>query len=281
MSVRQVRFALLVAALCLTVEVGPALAARNNGRAAAAAAAARRQQMIAAAQAQIAQAKQVLAAAEAQAQAAQSKISDSNTRVSTAKSSMDAAKTEERGNNEALRALEAEILAKHGSGSAIGQAHLEYESAAGDMKKAQAAALSSDEFKLRVAAAEAEVEHAQALPKVRKEVLAADTRYQDALERYESTRHKYLRLKAEIIQKDPKWISSAAAIHDAHREESKASAEATKGALAKLPAKYNLRTAVETANMARATILQAEMTLAKLGVKPTPPPKTPAVSNKK
>lgn len=225
----------------------------------------RRQMMIGAISAQVNYARAVLADAEARAAVAQGKVDSANQRISGARDSLSSAEADEKRAHEALVEAEAAMISAAGEDSDIGKAKKALDELRQSLQYEEHRVLNSAEYHARVAKSEGTPEHASIVPKVRAEMLGADTQYQGVLAKYENAKHEFNHLRTEAVNKDQTWLSHSSEIKQAWTSEVAATNQGIAGGMQKLPAKQTLHEAQRTAAAARAYVAQGEMILRALG----------------
>ena len=137
-----------------------------------------------------------------------------------------------------------------------------------DLKTAKEQVVSSDEYISQRTAILKEESHAAKLAKFEHDSLMDDPAYQRAHDKQKAAKLVYDRVRSELFKANADWVAATSASKEASEEENKASSEATRGAMKKMPAMRNLREAKAVADDARASIAEAEMVLRSLNATP-------------
>lgn len=219
------------------------------------------QQMMAAAMQQLAYNQQVLAQAEATISEASSELDSAKDQIEGARKSMTDAKTSALDSTKSQKTIEAEILTAQGDDSEYTKANLAFLDAQQVLKEEKERVLTSEDYLKQKASLQKGSDSAIKVAKLQHDALEEDDDYQLANDKFKAATLSYNRIKNDLFKASPEWVAASQAAKEAHAEGSKASGEATRGALKSMPAKRALREAEEAAAVARMNIAQAQAML--------------------
>ncbi len=217
--------------------------------------------------------RQVLAEATVVINENSTAVATSNERIEGARKSIGDARAALHDSAKSQRTIEAEILTAQGDDSPCSKAHIEFNESQQALNEERDRVLSSEEYLKKKADLAKEDGSAAKIAKLRHDSLEDDDHYQAASDRFKAATLVYNRIKSELFKANPEWVKASQESRDARVEENKNTAEATRGAMKRMPAARNLREATEIAAEARMNIAQAESVLRNLKVKiPAAPP---------
>jgi hypothetical protein len=223
------------------------------------------QQMMAAAMQSLAMNQQILTQAEAVISEATAQLSTAQDQLEGARKSIDDAKTSALDSTKSQKTIEAEILTAQGDDSEYSKANLAFLEAQQLVKDEKEGVLTGEDYLKQKSALQKGSASAVKVAQLQKEALEEDDDYQRANDKFKAATLTYNRIKGELFKANPEWVAASQAAREAHSEGSKASGEATRGAMKSMPAKRRLREATEAAAQAKMNIAQAQMVLSSMG----------------